>query len=352
MEQLFNRLVENALDFLARSIEELKGSPKYSVIHFHAAVELFLKARLMSDHWSLVVTKRQEPDWERFVTGDFQSVSLDEAAGKLEKAVRSGLTDQELRAFREVTKHRNKMVHFFHEAHSAEQSEKLLQAIAKQQLNAWYLLHRLLRVRWKRVFDTWAQKIEHMDQELRKHHEFLQIVFDHVSDEIQKRKDTGSVFQSCPSCGFQSQEHQQEFDDIYDAECLVCGFVERCLTIECPDCEAQVNFASEGFSKCESCKKNFEPSDVADCLLDEAEAYIAAKEGDDSWDLGNCSDCDGYHTVVRVDFDHYVCASCFGRFDSVESCEWCNEPNTGDMEHSYFSGCNHCIGKAGWDEDD
>ena len=204
-EQLFNRLVENGLDFLARSIEELEGRPKYSVIHFHAAVELFLKARLMSDHWSLIVTKREDPDWEKFVAGDFHSVSLDEAALKLEKAVRSGLTDTELRAFREVTRHRNKMVHFFHEAHSAEQSEKLQQAIAKQQLNAWYLLHRLQSGRWKSEFEAWSEQFKEIDGKLRKHHDFLQVVFDHLGEEFQKRKRAGSAFVTCPSCGFESK---------------------------------------------------------------------------------------------------------------------------------------------------
>ncbi|HIP71183.1 MAG TPA: hypothetical protein EYH05_07285, partial [Anaerolineae bacterium] len=58
-KDLLERLVENAMDFLSQSIEEFDGSPKYSVIHFHAAVELFLKARLMAEHWSLVVSKRK-----------------------------------------------------------------------------------------------------------------------------------------------------------------------------------------------------------------------------------------------------------------------------------------------------
>ena len=319
-EQLFNRLVENALDFLARSIEELGGRPKYSVIHFHAAVELFLKARLMSDHWSLIVTKRQEPDWEKFVAGDFHSVSLDEAALKLEKAVRSGLTDQELRAFRDVMKHRNKMVHFFHETHPAEQGEQLLQAIAKQQLNAWYLLHRLLSGRWKNVFGAWLKQIKDIDGKLKKHHAFLQVIYDHLSEDIQNRKSAGSAFNTCPSCGFESQENQQELGEIYKAVCLVCGLVEECLAIECPNCGANVQCVNEGFSECDSCGKKFEPEDVANILLDEEKAYIAAKDGDDSWDLGNCSDCDGYHTVVRIDHEHYVCASCFGRFDSVQRC--------------------------------
>jgi len=347
-KELFNQLVENALDFLARSIGELGSSPKYSVIHFHAAVELFLKGRLMADHWTLVVTKTQEPDWEKFVAGDFRSVSLDEAASKLEKAVRSGLTKQEFDAFDNVRKHRNQMVHFFHEAHTPAKSEGRIQQIAKQQLNAWYLLHRLLNTRWKPVFGAWSKQIEKIDRELRKHHDFLQFVFDNLGKEIQKRKKAGSKFRPCPSCGFKSQEHQQELGEIYEAVCLVCELVEKYLTIECPDCGAQVDFLDEGFSECESCKKKFEPKDVVDILLDEGKVRIV----DEDYCFANCSYCDGYHTVVAVHFDQYLCVSCFGLFDSLQYCGWCNEPNTGDMEYSSFSGCSHCDGKAGWHADD
>jgi len=42
-------LVDNALNFLDQAFNELRASPKYSVIHFYAAVELFLKARLLRD---------------------------------------------------------------------------------------------------------------------------------------------------------------------------------------------------------------------------------------------------------------------------------------------------------------
>ena len=116
-ELMFNHLVENALDFLNKAILELNDYPKYSVINFHASVELFLKARLMAEHWTLVIAKRQDPDWDKFIAGDFQSASLDEAANRLAKVIRSGLTKREHEVFRRVTKHRNKMVHFFHEAH-------------------------------------------------------------------------------------------------------------------------------------------------------------------------------------------------------------------------------------------
>jgi hypothetical protein len=50
-------LVANAIDFLTLATEEFEGRPKHSIIAFHSAVELVLKARLMHEHWSLVVGK-------------------------------------------------------------------------------------------------------------------------------------------------------------------------------------------------------------------------------------------------------------------------------------------------------
>ena len=345
---LLRRLVENAMDFLSESIREFDEQPKYSVIHFHAAVELFLKARLLAEHWSLVVSKRKGADWNDFVTGDFVSVSLDEAANKLDKVVRSGLTRQELKTFQRLTKHRNKMVHFFHEGVSTEENEELRSLIAKQQLTAWYLLHKLLTSKWSTVFDAWTGELSEIDDNLRKLHEFLQVVFDQVTPEIAKRKEYGAAFQDCPSCGFTSQEHLDEIGVLHDADCLVCGLTDQCLTIDCPDCSAPVRFVNEGLGGCDDCGRSFEPDQVAEALIDESAAYIAAKEGDDSWNPGNCSDCGGYHTVSRLseDGDRWLCAACFAEFDSIACCAWCNELNTGDMEDSYWAGCSICDGRG------
>ena len=48
---IFDSLTRNAFDFLERGITEFDKSPKYSVIHFCAAVEMLLKARLI-DHFN------------------------------------------------------------------------------------------------------------------------------------------------------------------------------------------------------------------------------------------------------------------------------------------------------------
>lgn len=207
-DNLFGRLVDNALDFLSRSINDLERSPKYSVIHFHAAVELFLKARLMAEHWSLVVAKRQDADWEKFVAGDFQSVSLEEAASKLEKVVRSGISKSSLQAFKNVGKHRNKMVHFFHEAHSASNNGGLRAEVAKEQLNAWYLLNQVLTGPWKDVFEAWLPQIGDIATRLRDHRKYLQVVFDHSEAKIEALEREGFAFAVCPSCGFKAQKRE------------------------------------------------------------------------------------------------------------------------------------------------
>lgn len=354
-QDLLTRIVENAMDFLSQSINEFDDSPKYSVIHFHAAVELFLKARLMAEHWSLVVSKRQDPDWNKFVAGDFMSVSMNEAADKLDKVVRSGLTKHELNTFRKLTSHRNKMVHFFHDAVNAEENVKLHRSIAREQLTAWYFLHKLLTDRWNEVFSPWSEEFEGIDRRLRKLHSFLQVVFDQVKPEIEKREAGGAVFEVCPSCEFRAQEHIDVNGEPYRAKCYVCGLEieERRLRINCPDCTTPVLFIDEGFGSCRGCGRSFEPENLVETLIKKGVAHFAAMEGDDSWELGNCSDCDGYHTVVRLKEEHnkYLCTSCLGVFNELQCCQWCNEPNTGDMEHSYWAGCNVCDGKAGWNSE-
>jgi hypothetical protein len=52
--EMFDSLVRNALAFLERSVDELKDAPNYAVIDFCTAIELFLKARLLLEHWALV----------------------------------------------------------------------------------------------------------------------------------------------------------------------------------------------------------------------------------------------------------------------------------------------------------
>jgi hypothetical protein len=260
----------------------------------------------------------------------------------------SGISDSTLQAFRNVGKHRNKMVHFFHEAHPASENPRLRTQIAKEQLNAWYLLNQLLTGPWKDVFGAWLPQISDIDTRLREHRKYLQVVFDHLEPEIRVLAQEGILFEVCPSCGFKAQKREGADEYISVADCLVCGVEQSSLHIECPFCGKPVEFVGEGFSDCFSCGKHLEPEHIVDALRDDDAEYSAARDGKRSWEVGNCSDCEVLHTVVRIAPDKYVCASCLGAFESLQPCEWCDELNTGDMEDSYVSGCSVCEGRLGY----
>lgn len=349
--KMFDRLVDNALDFLKMSINQLDKYPKYSLINFYSSIELFLKARLMAEHWSLIVTKNQEPDWGKFVSGDFRSVTLKDAANRLEKIVKSGLSKNEFETFDMVSKHRNKLVHFFHDENIIDDL-KLKHKIVSQQLSAWYFLHNLLTIRWKNIFSKWSSQISEIDKSLRKLQLFLKVVFENLSGEIESLKNEGIKFRICPSCGFEAQHIDYITDAFYNSNCKVCRLEQSIVEIVCPDCNSPVIFENEGFTSCQNCGKIFEPINLADIMEDESEVYLAKKDGDDSWDRANCYYCDGYHTVIRIGEDGYFCASCFDISETVEQCEWCSEPNNGSMEDTFWHGCTHCEGKEGWSKDD
>ena len=198
----------------------------------------------------------------------------------------------------------------------------------------------MLAVQWKEVFRSWADKIAKTDAELRKKHLFLKVVFDDLGPEIKIRKGKGIQFEICPSCGFTSQEQKPEIGSIYEAECLVCGLTQRCLQIACPECHSNVVFAGEGFATCD-CGKSLNPEDVANILLDDDAAHMAAKEGDDSYNLVDCGDCGDSNTVVRVE-DEYICAACFAEFESLHQCPGCGEPTTNDVDNSHWASCSNC----------
>ena len=346
-QDLLERLIENAIDFLYQSIEEIKTRPKFSLIHFHTAIELFLKARLMAEHWSLIVVPKPHkcPDWQEFVTGDFVSVPLNKIVAKLEKIVGSGLNKQEHETFKRLQKHRNKIVHFFHEVDSPKNNEIIIE-IVREQLTAWYFLHKILKERWSDVFSAWSDKIKKSNEELRKLRVFLEVVFNQLEPIIQQQKKNGGIFKDCPSCNFPSKKHTDKIGELYSSECLVCGLVEKHLIINCPECNTPILFINEGFSDCKNCKRKFEPENLVKELHDSAAAYIAYKDGD-YYGEGHCSDCSGEYTVIKHPNkdDDYFCTSCFSVFDSVQHCEWCNDINTGDMENSFWMGCIVCEGK-------
>ncbi len=345
---IFDSLTRNAFDFLERGIAEFDKNAKYSVIHFCAAVEMLLKARLMKEHWSLIVSKPDQASLIKFMAGDFISVTLEDARARIRDVAGEDIGDDAYGSFRTLANHRNKMVHFFHKA--LDNDEKAKAQIVAEHCRSWFHQHRLL-IRWSTYFHEFRSEIARADRAMKGHRKYLSAKFKALKTELDAARKEANMPTACGACGFKAAIPDAVDHQIASLRCVVCDHTETQVALECPHCGEAIVMVTEGYATCEHCKERVEPEHLAEALTDHAAAHLAFKDGDDSWEPANCGACDGHHTVVRRG-EHYFCASCFETSDSIEQCGWCNEPNTGDMEDSYMVGCNHCDGKAGWEKDD
>lgn len=347
-DEIFRSLAKNGFDFLARGIAEFDTTPKYSVIHFCAAVEMLLKARLMKEHWALIVSKPEQAKIDQFMAGRFISVTLEEARTRLKNISDVEIPEEAYSSFQSLANHRNRMIHFFHSG--LEKDEKAKSQIVAEHCRSWFHLHRLL-VRWTDAFQEFQGEIRKADQAMKTHRKYLKAKFEALKPELETARKGGNTPERCSSCGFKSAVPHPFDDEIANFRCLVCDHSEVQVTIDCPHCQQPVVLIDEGFADCPHCAKGIDPDNVASSLSDDLSARYASVQGDDSWDRGNCSLCDGHQTVVRR-ATKYFCASCFEIFPYVETCGWCGELNTGDMTDSGLTGCNFCDGHPEWCTDD
>ncbi len=112
--------MENGLDYLTSVIEHLRDEPdqrdlKYAVLHLQAAVEVLLKARLIRQHWSRVVTDPTIVSYPAFARGEFESIKLKETLARL-TGIGVEVPEPAKDQFRRLAKLRNKLQHFGLEA--------------------------------------------------------------------------------------------------------------------------------------------------------------------------------------------------------------------------------------------
>jgi len=353
VSERFDDVVRNAFDFLGRSIDELEQHPKYSVIHFYSAIELFVKARLLKEHWTLIVAKPDQADKAKFQRGDFQSVGLKEANERLTKVASDGLLDEELKCFDGLRQERNQMVHFAHAAQGDDAvAAKEMDRIVSDHAKGWLYLRRLLAGRWKEHFAAHADTINALDHRMREQTKSLERKFLLLTDDIATAMAAGSHFMACPSCGFESFEVEQPVW-IGVGKCLTCGFSSSVMTLECMNkaC-AQPILLAGGYEWCAECAHEYTPEQV-EAVLEEHD-LLRATDYKDPEDLAHasCGNCGSYETVVPLENDEWFCTDCFDVEAYIGQCDWCTGYSTHVPEESYALGCSQCEGRVGHEKDD
>mgnify|MGYP003381811704 CR=1 FL=1 len=342
-------LSESAFDFLEKSVDEFKTHPKYSVIHFATAVELLLKARLMHEHWTLVVDRASDVSLEDFLSGQCKTVTQTDAIKRLNNACGENIPKDAIAQFAKIAAHRNQMIHFFHKAGTEKADQALIEEIVKEQCLSWYYLERLLS-EWGDQFEEFDTKIAGVRWRMKQNRAFLSVAFDRLKPEIEAAKKTGTVFQACSGCGYEAAAVSDLSDILFEKHCRVCGLGEAYIEIPCPgDCGTTLHIEADHGSDrtCETCGHEVSTSELGEVLDTEY------SDPSDFHTQLNCAMCSTLGSVVQH-HDTFICTECLSTDDSAPLCEWCNERQIGggDLEYSYHSGCEFCDGQAGWTKDD
>jgi hypothetical protein len=343
VSQAEEALAQNAFDFLERSIDEFDTDLKRSVIDFYLGLELVFKARLMKEHWSLICEKPGETSIAQFQSGNFKSVSLNEAAKRLETVCNESHASKSFEFFTHLRNHRNKMVHFFHEA---DIDEKVRDQVATDQVRSWHALQEIFASKWQSILPEMADKLTNFDHKMRGVRKYLRTRFADLAPEIKRRKNTGSRFMKCNSCTLISTEFPAwKNEGLLAGTCLVCGYGRNVVCTECQECRKHTILEPNNIASCNHCAKAI---DVEEAL---GAQYADWSSGEDVYEA-DCPECGEHLSVKQCDiYEGYVCCNCFETFNELFQCEYCGGCTTTDNPDSYLEGCENCEGRWGNDKD-
>jgi hypothetical protein len=324
----FENLVRNGIDFLEKAMSQLDSDPKYSVINFYTAVEIFLKAPLVREHWSLVVVDR-DPNRQKYEAGDFISVSFDDACSRLSLSLKKPLAKSAKEVFDKVRRHRNRMVHFYHSGISGKQQRD---DIKLEQAQAWFELNRFVTDTWSDEFEPFIQEFKRMERSLIANNHYAQAKYESLKTKIEGMKAGGAIFADCPRCRTSGCQVYEEAERLTSYHCVVCFYNDSRLQVTCPSCgdSDQHMTPYEGFI-CEKCDHSVSGENRIFSFLDQSKTRYT-KDDFDSNTPANCDECQSYHSVCEYG-DGYLCTNCLTFFDSINNCEWCNDPMTGSAGH-------------------
>lgn len=342
-------LIENGMDFLTKAREEFsKKKYKHSVVSFWTAVEIMLKVPLLNEHWSLVCTGKKISR-SKYLEGDFQSVTYDEACARLEDILEKPLKKETKEIFNAVRQHRNRVVHFHH----PQFTDLLVKDILAQQAHAWFALNRFMREDWSSVFGplhSW--KLAFSESYLAKINLFYaERLMALVSPELQQLEAAGATILTCPECRQKARVETRVNTDSHDhkivtKECHVCASTYRSAVFPCPACQCIVS-CDEGEDDviCPECNHAYNRYELFD-----QESFRSVDEMIDAMPRSGCTSCMSPESVC-IFGNGYLCTRCFNFYAELHECRCCGHLSDAIPSNSGFVGCEFCDGVTLTDED-
>lgn len=348
ISDIFDHLVHSAFDFLVKAIEQIESERKHSVVNFATAIELFLKARLFKEHWSLIADNPDTADKIGFLAGTVKTVTPDKAIGRLDKICGDPVPSQAVAEFKKLAAHRNRVIHFFHDVESPKSSRKALENTAIEQFRGWHYLEQLLRS-WGEHLADYDQDIERVAWKMRRHASFLDARFQALKKDLVQAAAEGTTIAECDRCGHKAAKVRPLSDIVSHLNCAVCGITTTIISFSCldEDCEATIELSSHMPEKrsCDECQRHYDSAEVCDALG-------GGSRYEDFAASINCAACTTLGSGVDHD-DIVVCSECFTAEENAPQCDWCSDRQIGggDLRSSGWKGCEFCDGRSGWDRD-
>lgn len=336
----FHSITLNAIDFLERSIKELEKSPKYSVINFYNSIELFLKARLLKEHWSLIVYNPANANHTKFIQGDFRSTGLEDTIARLRDISKENVEQKVENLFKRIRNHRNKLIHFYHDQYMKGR-EISISDVIPEQYSAWHYMYILLTEQWGEIFKDYKKDFDRINNSMQKHRDYLDAKYQELKVKIDEDMAKGIKYTECFFCKHKSGKINEIDDPLYSYECCVCGIGNHILIEKCPECDIDIEIKDLCEGVCSKCGKKIDLS------------YLIEKYGPDEnpkedTKIAYCGMCE-YPTPSAIPFnDEYLCLNCLDLFPfKPEKCKYCGELNIATNSDTCVFGCTRCDGELG-----
>jgi hypothetical protein len=267
------------------------------------------------------------------------SVSVDEVLKRLANIGSETFSQDETRCFERLRDHRNKVVHFCHDAYSKKPNAKLLEEVAAEQCMAWCYLHRRLTGVWSEYFKEHSKAIERLNGKLHRHRVFLRAKFTTLRPDIEKEISAGAEYRICSACGCHSARVYELVEPVHQIECSVCGTRDSFMRVTCSKCHklSDVDDLASGSCDDEDCGGDISLGDVMS-------EYVPAYDPRDHEEQAYyCAACENPELSATILGDRYFCFWCKEWFDTTDQCGFCGYHLVGfDPIGASVYGCFMC----------
>lgn len=283
-----------SLNFLESSVDYLSKTQcnsselQFSIIHLASAVELMLKARLIDEHWSLVVENSKDLIKTKFESGDFKSINIDEAIERIDNICKFKVDEKNKKIISRLKKARNKIIHIGSSVNQ-DQAKAIL-------VDTYSFIYDFL-----------------VDSNLYSQGSDLEYKFSEIRDKINKLEKF--VTTRLNRIGHELKKHKN--------------------TLRCPDCWQQAIVFPDTNRDCLFCRKKYELNEFLELYC---EAFLSFDELVD--DISECPECGENSVVFAEELDCSICLSCGSNFNGYLRCIDCDILFVGDSNYPI---CPDCI---------